>query len=268
MRVFISADIEGVANTALWDHTRKGEYGYEAAARQMSLEVAAACEGAFAAGADYVRVKDAHGSGTNIFPELLPRGVELTRSSYGTPWSMVTGVDEGFDVAMFVGYHSAAGRDGNRLAHTYNTSAIYAKLNGVKMSEFMLYSLAAASAGVPTAFLSGDQLLCEDSKALNWHPRLVTVPVKRGIGGLTTCLQPQDACDRIREGVLKALSAPFTPADICKIPDHFEFEICYKEHITASRVSYFPGFKRIDENTVLLSTDKLWDVMTATTWVF
>ena len=52
MRVFISADIEGTAFTTLWPETELGEGLYPAAARQMTLEVKAACEGAIAAGAD------------------------------------------------------------------------------------------------------------------------------------------------------------------------------------------------------------------------
>ena len=52
MRVFISADIEGCAFTTVWDETRKDQKDYSAAARQMTAEVAAACEGAIRAGAD------------------------------------------------------------------------------------------------------------------------------------------------------------------------------------------------------------------------
>ncbi|MBQ2227928.1 MAG: M55 family metallopeptidase, partial [Firmicutes bacterium] len=51
MRVFISADIEGTAFTTIWPETDHGEEEYPAAARQMTMEVKAACEGAIAAGA-------------------------------------------------------------------------------------------------------------------------------------------------------------------------------------------------------------------------
>ena len=264
MRVFISADIEGIATTALWEHCTKGQYGYDEARRQMTLEVAAACEGAHEAGADYIRVKDAHGSGTNIIPELLPRYVELTRHSCGSPWSMVYGVNEGFDAAMYVGYHCAAGRVGNPLSHTETKSTVYVKLNGKKCSEFQLYSWAAATAGVPSVFLSGDQMLCEDSAGL--HPKLVSVPVKRGFGGIVTELQPEEACARIRAGAKQALLQGLDQA-LCTVPDHFEFEICYKEHTQAVAASFFPGFELIDDNTIRMRTDRYWDVLTAVVFV-
>ena len=56
MRVFISADIEGTTFTTLWDETELGHGMYAAAAKQMTAEVKAACEGAIAAGADYITV--------------------------------------------------------------------------------------------------------------------------------------------------------------------------------------------------------------------
>ena len=71
MRVFISADIEGTAFTTVWPETGKGQEDYPAAARQMTLETKAACEGAIAAGADYILIKDAHGSGRNIDPNAI-----------------------------------------------------------------------------------------------------------------------------------------------------------------------------------------------------
>ncbi len=265
MRVFISADIEGIATTAVWDQCRQqGGYDYEAARRQMSLEVAAACEGALEAGADYVRVKDSHGPMTNIIPELLPKEVELTRSKNGSPYGMVTGVEEGFDAAMYVGWHSAAGRDGNPLSHTHNTKTLYIKLNGVKMSEFMMHSWACASVGCPSVLLTGDQMLCEDSRPL--HPRLITVPVKRGYGGIVTCIHPQLACERIKQAAYDSIRQPLDDA-LCALPDHFELEICYKEHVQATKSSFFPGFSKKDDNTIIMSTDDYWDVLVALAWV-
>ena len=60
MKVYISADIEGIATTTDWEETQKGKVDYPASARQMTAEVKAACEGAIAAGAEYILIKDAH----------------------------------------------------------------------------------------------------------------------------------------------------------------------------------------------------------------
>ena len=75
MRVFISADIEGITTTTLWEECNRTQPTYAAAAQQMTNEVKAACEGAIDAGADFILVKDAHASGTNLDIRQLPRCV-------------------------------------------------------------------------------------------------------------------------------------------------------------------------------------------------
>jgi len=46
VKIYISADIEGVTGVTHWDETIKGKEEYEKYAQQMTLEVKAACEGA------------------------------------------------------------------------------------------------------------------------------------------------------------------------------------------------------------------------------
>lgn len=112
MKVFISADIEGTAVTATREGCRPGEFEYERSRKEMTAEVVAAAEGARAAGAELVVVKDAHGPGS-IFCGGIAEYVQLIRSWSGSPEMMVEGLDSSFDAAFFVGYHNAAGEGGN-----------------------------------------------------------------------------------------------------------------------------------------------------------
>ncbi|MBO5973565.1 MAG: M55 family metallopeptidase [Clostridia bacterium] len=264
MRVFISADIEGCAFTTAWEDTQKGQPEYPAAVKQMTAEVKAACEGAIAAGADYILIKDAHGTSRNIDLSQLPKCCEVIRGGNSSPITMVEGVDSTFDAVMFVGYHSAAGRNGNPLSHTYTKSTTSIKLNGEPCSEFVLYSYACAMMGVPTVFLSGDKMLTEDVAGM--HPCLKTVAVKDGLGGYTRCKQPDYACDLIREGAEAALRQDFKCA-LCAIPEHFVYEVSFKEHARAVRASYYPGFELTDEHTVRMETDNLMDILRSIAFV-
>ena len=258
MRVFISADIEGIAFTTAWEETQKGQPEYPAAVKQMTNEVKAACEGAIAAGADYILIKDAHGTSRNIDPCQLPKCCEIIRGGNGSPITMVEGIDSSFDAAMFIGYHSAAGRNGNPLSHTYTKNTTCVKLNGMPASEFLLYSYACAMAGVPSVFLSGDKMLADDSRDL--HPCLKTVAVKDGLGGYTRSKQPDYACDLIRAGAEEALKQDLSNA-LCTLPEHFVFEVSFKEHARAVKASYYPGFVQIDSHTVKMETDNLTDIL-------
>ena len=122
LKVFISVDIEGAVGIAHWDEADSGHGDYAEFRQRMTMEAAAACEGALAAGATEIWVKDAHGSGRNILQEALPREAKLVRGWSMHPYAMVQELDSSFDAACFVGFHGPAGHPGNPLAHT-NTGA-------------------------------------------------------------------------------------------------------------------------------------------------
>ena len=166
MKIYISADMEGITGVTHWDevdHNKPSVYTQFQA--KMTQEVVAACEGANDAGAKEIWVKDAHYSGRNILSEELPENVKLIRGWSGHPYSMVQELDESFDALMMVGYHSMAGKGGNPLAHTLSSSKLDSVfINGQQTSEFFLHGNIAAKHGVPLVFVSGDAGLCEEVK--------------------------------------------------------------------------------------------------------
>ena len=113
MKVFISADIEGVATTAKWPETNPSEREYSYHREEMTQEVLAACHAAIDSGATEILIKDAHGPATNIDSRQLPECASIVKGWEGHPYMMVQGIDRTFDAAMFIGYHSEAGGTGN-----------------------------------------------------------------------------------------------------------------------------------------------------------
>jgi len=258
MKIFISADIEGVSGSTVWDETEKGKDLYERFARQMTLEVKAACEGANQAGAKEIMVNDAHDSGRNIDHNELPKNAKLVRGWAGGLFSMVQELDKSYDALMFVGYHSAASRDSNPLSHTMTTSLDYIRINSQVASEFMIHSYIAAYLGVPVVFLSGDKGLCEDAKTVNEN--IVTVAVKEGRGNSTINIHPGLTTDMIMEGVKESLSKDRSKC-IIKIPEEFNIEIRYRQHKDAYKSSFYPGVTRLDENTISYKSKDYMDVL-------
>src|SRR4051812_45080901 len=100
MKIFISADMEGLTGVSAREEVTKGHDEYREAQAQMNAEVAAACEGAWAAGASTVYVKDAHWTGRNVEPSRLPvpkgKTLRVVRGWSGHPFSMVQELDESF----------------------------------------------------------------------------------------------------------------------------------------------------------------------------
>ena len=176
MKIFISADIEGVNNILSWDETGIDSSEYNYFRKQMTDEVRAACLGAKQAGATDILVKDAHDWARNLILSDLPEFVKLHRGWEGCPCSMMAGLDQSFDAVIFIGYHSPAGSDGNPLAHTMNLKNSHVLINGKLASEFYINALYAAYLKVPVVFLSGDKELTRMVKEVNQN--IYTVDTK------------------------------------------------------------------------------------------
>lgn len=242
---FISADLEGITDVTAWCETEKGEDGYEAARLQMSRETAAACEAILEAGHEVV-VRDGHGTARNILHELLPRGAKLMRGWACHPGSMMAGISEKYDGAIYIGYHSPAGTDGSPLAHTMNKNALnWVKVNDQIASEFTLNSMYAAQMGVPSVFISGDQRICELAKGE--IPEITFVSVKECRGNSTFNIHPEEACERIREGVREALNRT---VPVRSLPEELVLDVNLTSHQAVRRTLAHPAVRQIDAGTV------------------
>lgn len=257
-KMFISADIEGTAGIVNWDETEKSkaDYGYFAA--QMTAEVAAAAQGANAAGFGYVLVKDAHDSARNIDPGKLPEYCDIFRGWTGDPFCMMAGLDGSFEGVVFTGYHSGGGSNTNPLSHTMDTSLRAIYLNGERCCELWINSLTAAYVGVPVFAVSGDKGLCEWMGTKNPNIRTVAVSEGRGAGSLS--VHPAVAARRIQQAVEQGASqAP--SACMFPMPNRFRLEISYIKHTAAFRNSFYPGAAQIGPNTVAFETDDWYEAL-------
>jgi len=258
MKIYITADIEGITGAAHWDETNKSHADYAEFREQMTAEVAAACEGALNAGATEIWVKDAHWTGRNIIPAKLPREVRLVREWSGHPFSMMQELDETFAATLAIGYHARAGSNGSPLAHTMTGNVVYFKINGQYASEFMISAYTAGLVGVPVVFLSGDAAVCQDAEAL--IPGLLTVAVMQGSGNSTVSIHPHLAVERIRAGVEAALKGDLSKCRV-RMPDHFAVELRYKNHADAYHASFFPGVSLIEPHAVQFEADDYFEVL-------
>jgi len=259
MKVFISADMEGTCGIVSWPETeRSTPFDYTPMQKQMTREVAAACRGALAAGAEEVLVKDAHDSARNIDPTVLPRGIRMNRSWSGDLLSMMSGLNkDDYDAVFFTGYHAWAGCPGNPLSHTMNGRNNLVTLNGTLCSEFLLNAYTAGYYGVPVAMVTGDKALCDFAKER--IPAITTVPVNEGCGGGVTSLHPDEAVERIEAAAKEALGK----ASQCKVPmpEHFHMEIDFIKHHVAYSKSFYPGAQLKDGKVVCYDTDDWYEIL-------
>ena len=264
MKVFISADIEGTAGITNWDEARKGHPEYAEFREYMTDELVAACEGARAAGATEIVVKDAHSTARNLILSKLPDYVRIVRGWSGHPDAMMFGIDESFDAALYTGYHNKAGTDTNPLAHTLTGTVSRMFLNGEIASEYTLNAHCAARYGVPSVFLSGDAGMCGEAKAL--VADIATVATSQGFGPATSSLSPQGSVKAIRETVEAALSRDLSPC-LPKLADSFELVVEFTTPIEAFKGSWYPDIEHPAPRTLRFRANDFFDIQRAIRFV-
>jgi D-amino peptidase len=248
LKVFISADMEGVGGVSTWSvqASSKGRE-YEKFRQLMTREVNAAIEGAFQAGATEVLVGDSHGDAQNIDVELLDKRVRLIRA-WPRPLGMMQGIDSTFGAAVFVGYHAAEGRENATLSHSFS-GTIEVALDGVTVPEAGFNAAIAGDFGVPVVFLSGDQTICADARKLLGP--IETAAVKDATGFYSaTMMHPEEAQRLIREGVRRGVERrreikPY------KIAHPVRLQVRFNEIVNAEVVAMLPGVERPAGNVIV-----------------
>ncbi len=262
MKVFISADIEGIAGITNWEEADPKSSQYRPFQERMTEEVRAACLGALEGGATELWVRDAHWFARNLLHERLPREVRLIRGWSRHPYMMVQELDASFAAVAFVGYHSKGGSGANPLAHTLTASVFQSvRINGQPVAEFHLYAGAAALEGVPAVFLSGDELLCQEAKA--YAADIETVATSYGHGSSTVSIHPELACERIREGMRRACarSEPQRRALLRPPQGPFAVELTYNKAVDAYKNSFYPGASLQSDLVVRFATPSFLEVL-------
>ena len=260
MKIFISADIEGTAGITAWDEADCSHPDYAQFRELMTAEVVAACEGARAAGATDILIKDAHDSGRNLLLDRLPDYARIVRGWSGHPDAMMFGLSAGFDAAIYTGYHAKAGSDANPLAHTSTLRISRLLINGEVASEFTVNALCAARYGVPSAFISGDSEICADARAL--APGIHTVETLQGFGPATVSISPARSRAAIREGVEAALRN-IGHISVPAIPEEIEAVIEFANPHDAYRASWYPGVEKTGPRAVAFRSRDYFEVLTA-----
>jgi D-amino peptidase len=205
VRIYISADMEGITGLVDAGDVQPGGADYERGRVMMTEDVNAAIRGALAAGATDILVNDAHGPMRNILPDQLNAAARLVRGR-PKPMGMLEGLDRSFDAAVCVGYHARAGTLGV-LSHSFMGHEIEDMwLDDRPAGEIGLTHAAAAGLGVPVVVLTGDDTAC--AEAADWDRSVRTVTVKQARDRFAAELLPvPEARAEIEKTIAAALQA-------------------------------------------------------------
>jgi len=249
----MAVDLEGVAGYFRWDpadRQREREF--------ITGEANAAIAGAFEGGAAEVLVTEAHGNMRNIIPEKLDRRATFL-SGQPKPMNHMAGIDDTFDAAMFVGYHSKAGTRGGVMAHTYRVIIFSLRFNGVEVGELGADAAIAGYYGVPVVLLTGDSAACNEGREL--LDDIETVAVKEGVSRYAAKSKPPEEAHRlIQEGARRALSRVKTVRPFTFKPP-VTAEVTFIDPFYADSVTNLPFVERVDGCTVRFTSGDYLEVI-------
>lgn len=249
MRLYVSADMEGLAGVVSRDDLMPGRFEYEAARDWVTDAVVSVCEAAREMGADELVVSDSHGNGQNIRFERMPEYVRLVRS-WPRPLGMMQGVEEGsYAGAFLLGYHAGASNPAGTLAHTISSEFIQEiRLNGRIVSEAGISAAIAGHYGVPILLFAGDDVAVAEARADLGD--IATATLKTSLGSLSAVTLAPAAADRVlREAVREAMrrigtaSAPGEAAPML-------LEMRLRTRLVAEWLGYLPQVVRTDAFTI------------------
>lgn len=248
MKVYISADIEGVAGVVHAEQTgAQGGGEYQRARLQMTREVNAVVEAALGLGATEIVINDGHANQRNILIEELNEEAILICGS-PKPLAMMEGISDEFDAAVFVGYHSRMGTQGT-LSHTMSGGSIASiRMNGRVLGELGLNAALAGHFGVPVVLVTGDSELTQEAKAALGTVEIVSV--KGAIWhSVARCIHPKKAARLIGEATNRALNSlsGFVPLVIA---GPVTVEVDYLNAARLQMVARTPGYEQVGELTL------------------
>ena len=247
-KIYISADMEGVAGAVTGEQLGPGGFEYERFREFMTAEVLAAIEGARAGGAGKILVSDSHGNGQNLLIERIPPDIEIVRS-WPRPLGMMEGIDDSFDGVLFIGYHAGTTWMEGVRAHTMSSARLAdVRLNGVSVPEAGINAAVAGHFGVPVIMISGDEAAAAEARALLGEIEAAVVKHSISFHAART-LTPQAAQDLIRETAERAVRdlahfEPYRPA----IP--VTFDIRFKNYRPSQVLALLPMFERTDAHSI------------------
>lgn len=249
IKVHISADMEGVVGAVTGAQLSPSGFEYQRFREFMTEEVLAAIRGARAAGATEFLVSDSHGNGQNILIDRLPKDVQIVRS-WPRPLGMMGGLDESFDAAIFIGYHTSTSNTEGVRAHTMSSATLTdVRLNGTSVAEAGFNAAIAAHFGVPIVMVSGDDaIVAETKRYVGDDVEGATVKWATSFHSART-LTPEAGYEVIEAAARRAIERIDEFEPMRRISD-VRLEISFKNYRQAEILSYLSVVERIDSHSI------------------
>lgn len=248
LKVHISVDMEGVVGVVTGDQLGPTGFEYARFREFMTREALSAVQGAKLAGATEIVVADSHGNGENLLIEQFPPDVRIVRS-WPRSLSMMAGVEDNVDAAIFIGYHASTNNPAGVRAHTFSSANLTrVALNGVNVTEGAWNAAIAGHFNVPVVMMSGDDVAIAEVRKIVGN--IEAAETKRALGFHSAItLTPEASYDLIRQRVAAGIERrqQFKPY---KLAGPVTVDVSFKNYQPAEVLAFLPMFERTDSHSI------------------
>ncbi len=260
MKIFISTDMEGVAGVVSWNEMNKNPLYCDLLNEELKIIIKNIKISDINNKIEEIVICDSHSRGENIpYGKIDDERVSWIRG-YPRPMYMMQGLDETFDMVMFIGYHAMIGSYKGGMDHSYSSSCIYnIRLNGKTVGETEINTYYAGYYGVPVTLISGDDVF--ESQVYDFFGNeFPFVRTKNGIGRYSA---QTFNMKKIEKNYSKVIGTMIKNIDKFKIfpPENInELEVDLVNTVIADGVSFVPGLERVSGRTVKFCSDNYIDL--------
>ncbi|MBN1684201.1 MAG: M55 family metallopeptidase [Gammaproteobacteria bacterium] len=256
--ILIYVDMEGVCGVTKWSEVTPGTREYFAFQGQMTDEVNAAIEGAFAGGAGRVLINDLHWYYNNLLWHCLDQRAEIRRGANLVLDVLEQDKQEKIDALFLIGFHAMARTENAILPHTWalpdHLDAL--SVNHQKIGEIGMIAYAGAARHAPMILVTGDEACFEEVDPV--APDSEKVCVKKLKGGKAVCFNANKKIKEIKKAAKyavknlikrkQAITAPKISA-----PFEFMLEFPSREMATQAQHISYPVVQK--GNQIIFLTD-------------
>ncbi|WP_099159410.1 M55 family metallopeptidase [Virgibacillus ndiopensis] len=237
MKLYVSVDMEGITGLPDYTYVDSSMHNYERARKIMTDETNYVIDAAYRFGCEDILVNDSHSKMNNILIDQLHPDAQLITGEV-KPLSMVQGLDNTYEGAMFVGYHARASQFGV-MSHAMIHAVRNFYINDKPIGELGFNAYVAGHFGVPVLMVAGDDQAAKEAEEL--IPNITTAAVKETISRSSVkSLTPKKAGELLTEKVTQALENRHNVKPLIP-PVNPELKIEFNNHGQAEWGNLMPG---------------------------
>lgn len=258
MKVYISADLEGIGGILTKEQIKKGTPDYAEGCRLLSMEVYSLVQGLVDSGVDEVVVYDAHGDGINILYDYMHPSAKYLMG-YSHPEVRFPFLDSTFDFMILQGYHAMAGTEKAILDHTYSSQYTHnVFVNGRRAGEIYIDALVASEFKVPVAMVTGDDKAVKEAQEV--MPWVRTYETKKAIARHCALITPPSVVRNDIQNIARLLAGEKDNFKTIEVPSEIEIrhEVLMSSSLDSINFSA-DGVEKLDARTMVKKGRKVWD---------